>query len=43
MTKNINARTEALRIQMNPHFVFNTLNSIKLYVINNEQRMQYNT
>ncbi|CAM1334423.1 tetratricopeptide repeat protein [Tenacibaculum aestuariivivum] len=29
---------DALRIQMNPHFVFNALNSIKLYIINNEQK-----
>ncbi len=28
----------ALRNQMNPHFIFNTLNSIKLYIINNEQK-----
>ena len=26
-----------LRNQMNPHFIFNSLNSIKLYIINNEK------
>ncbi|NNC70932.1 MAG: histidine kinase [Flavobacteriaceae bacterium] len=29
---------DMLRIQMNPHFIFNALNSIKLYIINNEQK-----
>ena len=28
---------DMLRSQMNPHFIFNTLNSIKLYIINNEK------
>ncbi len=27
---------KALRLQMNPHFIFNTLNSIQSYMVNNE-------
>lgn len=30
-------KLQALRSQMNPHFIFNSLNSIKLYIINNEK------
>ena len=36
--KFLTLRQEALQSQMNPHFVFNALNSIKLYIINNEQK-----
>ena len=31
-------KTTAFRSQMNPHFIFNALNSIKLYIINNESK-----
>ncbi len=30
-------KMSSLRSQMNPHFIFNSLNSIKLYIINNEK------
>ncbi|MBJ2173972.1 histidine kinase [Aureibaculum sp. A20] len=30
-------KVTSLRSQMNPHFVFNSLNAIKLYIINNEK------
>lgn len=30
-------KMSSLRNQMNPHFIFNSLNSIKLYIINNEK------
>ncbi|MBT8272156.1 MAG: histidine kinase, partial [Bacteroidia bacterium] len=33
----ITLEQEMLRNQMNPHFIFNSLNSIKLYIINNEK------
>lgn len=36
--KVITLEQDMLRSQMNPHFLFNSLNSIKLYIINNEQK-----
>ena len=30
-------KMSSLRSQMNPHFIFNSLNSIKVYIINNEK------
>lgn len=33
---------KALRSQMNPHFIFNSLNSIKSYIIDNESRQATN-
>ncbi|MBT8393680.1 MAG: tetratricopeptide repeat protein [Bacteroidia bacterium] len=35
--KIITLEQDMLRSQMNPHFIFNSLNSIKLYIINNEK------
>jgi len=36
--KIIRLEQDAMRSQMNPHFIFNSLNAIKLYIINNEQK-----
>lgn len=33
-----NLKLEAFKSQMNPHFIFNALNSIKHYIVNNEQK-----
>lgn len=34
-------KLKALRAQMNPHFIFNTINSIQYYISNNEQNSAY--
>lgn len=34
----INVKLQALSTQMNPHFVFNTLNAIQYFIINNERK-----
>lgn len=36
--KMLSLEQNMLRSQMNPHFLFNSLNSIKLYIINNEKK-----
>jgi len=36
-SKLISLKMSSLRSQMNPHFIFNSLNSIKLYIIENEK------
>ncbi|MCG1034962.1 tetratricopeptide repeat-containing sensor histidine kinase [Polaribacter sargassicola] len=35
----LSLKRDALRSQMNPHFIFNALNSIKLYIINNDAKL----
>ena len=37
--ENILLKLESLRSQMNPHFVFNALNSIQDYIINNQKNL----
>ncbi|MBN2423861.1 MAG: histidine kinase [Calditrichaceae bacterium] len=34
-------KMQALRAQMNPHFIFNTLNSIQYFIINNDTKAAY--
>lgn len=36
-TELLSLEQKMMRSQMNPHFIFNSLNSIKLYIINNEK------
>ncbi|MEM6686237.1 MAG: histidine kinase [Bacteroidota bacterium] len=37
--ENIFLKLESLRSQMNPHFIFNALNSIQDYILNNEKKL----
>lgn len=41
LAKMTNAELRALRIQMNPHFIFNSLNSIQYYVLNSDSKTAY--
>ena len=40
--KNAENERKILRLQMNPHFIFNCLNSIKLYIEQNDSRLASN-
>lgn len=41
IAKMTNVELRALRIQMNPHFIFNSLNSIQYYVLNADSKTAY--
>ncbi|MBL4754478.1 MAG: histidine kinase [Flavobacteriales bacterium] len=36
-----NAEQKALRAQMNPHFIFNALNTVQLFIIENDKKQAY--
>jgi len=41
LAKMTDSELKALRIQMNPHFIFNSLNSIQYYVLNADSKTAY--